>query len=225
MVRSPFFAPIVLTALVLAACSSDAESEPLGEGADNLTCANARAARLSTAARSVEGRKSQHLCYAGVKKHLRAAGIPTASIESSGNGGSAFMFARWAARFPDQLRSMGFEKAAKVDLDELPRGAIIVWPRGMCGYNKVHGHIEIVATDRSNRACSDFCGGIKKGCGTPDVFVPSGCGAAPADASRSAEAPAESAVVAPAEEADVERSGGEPGETDAGANDDVGALP
>jgi hypothetical protein len=72
---------------------------------------------------------------------------------------------------------MGFSPLPKVNLNDLPKGAIIVWPRGMCGYNKTHGHIEIVIDDKSTRACSDFCGSIKKTCGTPDVFVPTGCGA------------------------------------------------
>jgi hypothetical protein len=32
-----------------------------------------------------------------------------------------------------------------------------------------------VIDENSSRACSDFCGRVKKGCGTPDIFVPTGC--------------------------------------------------
>jgi hypothetical protein len=196
LLRSLGFAAAVSAAVVFFACAGSEDDAAPGSNADALTCSAPLAGRLTKAARSVDGRKSQHRCYAYVKQHLRAAGVSTTPVDSEGFGASAFQFAVWAKGHPDELSQMGFSPLAKVDLNELPAGAIIVWPRGMCGYNKTHGHIEIVVDDNSSRACSDFCGSIKKTCGTPDVFVPNGCGpddvtAAAVDASADPAVPAD----------------------------------
>jgi hypothetical protein len=152
-----------------------AASDDLAEtGEDELQCKNASAIKLASVAKKMDGKRSQGYCYRYVKAHLRAAGFSTHDIEAKGYGASAFKFSVWAKANPNELAKMGLKKV-RLELDELPKGAVIAWPRGMCGYNKTHGHIEVVVDDASSRACSDYCGRIKKGCGTPDIYVPSGC--------------------------------------------------
>ena len=165
---------IVGLAVSSVACAAPADLEPQGESGSELTCNAGNATKLASIASRMNGQGSQHLCYRYVKAHLRGAGFPTAALEAAGYGGSAFQFAVWAKKSPSALAKMGLQKVT-VGLNELPKGAVIVWRPGQCGYNKTHGHIEVVVDDKSSRACSDFCGNIKKTCGAPDVFVPSGC--------------------------------------------------
>ena len=51
----------------------------------------------------------------------------------------------------------------------LPEGTIVVWDRGVCGFNGVHGHIEIVVSRNSSdasqtRLCSDGCQTLQTSC-------------------------------------------------------------
>lgn len=51
----------------------------------------------------------------------------------------------------------------------LPEGTIVVWDRGVCGFNSTHGHIEIVVSrDGTNpsqtRLCSDGCQSLQTAC-------------------------------------------------------------
>src|SRR5690349_18503045 len=165
---------MVACALGGIACSAAPDLEAEGSSADELQCNTGNAAKLASIAKRMDGQRSQHLCYRYVKAHLRGAGFPTATLESQGYGGSAFKFAVWAKKFPSALAKMGLKKVT-LGLNELPKGAVIVWRAGQCGYSAQHGHIEVVVDDKSSRACSDFCGNIKKNCGAPDIFVPSGC--------------------------------------------------
>lgn len=140
----------------------------------------AKGARLARQARRREGYRSQSLCYRYVKGHLEATGIPIRNYLDASHELSAYRFTAWAKSSPNELRTIGFSELprAQVDMNNLPIGSIIVWDRGECGYSSAHGHIEVVIS--RDRACSDFCGRIKRGCGTPNVFVPvrqgSSCG-------------------------------------------------
>lgn len=169
---------------MIAACAVPTAGEDRedveGTTSSAVKCAASSAQKLSAAALSVNGKASQHRCYAYVKKHLRAAGMPTSQIDAAGYALSAYMFAVWAKKNPSALSKMGLVEAAGTSLDKLPRGAVIVWARGQCGYSSEHGHIEIVVDDNSSKACSDFCGSIKKTCGAPSIFVPKGCAASSA---------------------------------------------
>jgi hypothetical protein len=163
-------------ALLGAACSStddDPSSDPATTSGEAL-CVASTADRLADIALKMDGKKSQLLCYHFVKAHLRAAGFSTTAVESAGFGRSAFMFAKWADKFPAALATMGLTKVTP-SLNDLPRGAILVWAPGQCGYSKTDGHIEIVADNQSSKACSDFCGHIKKNCGNPEIFMPTAC--------------------------------------------------
>jgi hypothetical protein len=172
-------ASALVLGVLLAACAQPTDdSEPRGQTDSELVCAAANTTKLVSVAKQMDGRSSQHRCYSYVKQHMRAAGMSTAHLESHGYGASAYQFATWAKAYPSELQKMGLQKSS-VDVNNIPKGSVIVWPRGACGYSSDHGHIEIVVDDNSSRACSDFCGRVKKGCGKPDIFVPSGCATGP----------------------------------------------
>lgn len=183
---APLGALGVLSALMLASCAaSPPNDDDLVDRAsadltkEELACEgydSAAAQKLAQTGGAREGRRSQHRCYSFVKQHLNNAGFPVPAAVAPGGryGGSAYMFTTWARQNPDALRRLGF-KEVKLKLGEAPpKGAIIVWGRGECGYSKGHGHIEVVSTDDGSRACSDFCGRVKtaRKCGIPDVFIP-----------------------------------------------------
>jgi hypothetical protein len=147
---------LVLVSVGIAACSTAAEGAATDTSPSDV-CSSTAATRLADIAQKMDGKKSQLLCYHFVKAHLRAAGFSTADVESAGFGRSAFMFATWAKKFPAKLAEMGLSPI-NPSLDQLPRGAILVWGPGQCGFGKTDGHIEIVVDEHSSRACSDFCG-------------------------------------------------------------------
>lgn len=124
----------------------------------------ARGNRIAETALRMNGRASRNLCLfelqnslerAGVKKLPRLPGAVDLDNFLSRQGGG--------------LLAWGFQKQAR-RVDDLPRGSIIAWRPGQCGYHPTYGHIEIVVG--GGRACSDFCGSIKRECGLPNVYVP-----------------------------------------------------
>lgn len=189
-------AGVVATLLVgatLVACAAAPDARDLsvvGEVSADLTPAelacegydSTAAGRMAAAGAKRDGQRSQKRCYSYVKKHLAGAGYDVPADVASGGryAGSAYMFTTWARKNPAALRRLGFAEV-KLKLGEAPpKGAIIVWGRGECGYSKSHGHIEVVIDD-GGRACSDFCGRVKtsRKCGIPDVFIPVRAGSEP----------------------------------------------
>lgn len=141
-----------------------------GGGGGGTSCYDGKlGSKLASVARTVDGDGSQGLCYRYVKNHIEGAGIPIRNYIPDAYEASAYKFAVWAKADPAGLAAAGFAKST-AGLDGLPLGAILVWRAGQCGYSAEHGHIEI--TIGGGRACSDFCGRIKRDCGMPDVFVP-----------------------------------------------------
>jgi hypothetical protein len=199
--KATAFVAITLLLVACAAASDDAPDD-IASSSSALTCSAYDAttgAALAAAAAKRNGQRSQHRCYAYVKKHLAAAGVKLPPEVADGKyGASAYMFATWAKANPNDLAAAGLAKTS-ASLDSLPKGAIVVWPRGDCGYSKVHGHIEVVVDDASSRACSDFCGELRMDCSKPpDVFIPvkkgdggpgAGCDGANGDAGGDARAP------------------------------------
>jgi hypothetical protein len=183
----------------------DDDGEDLGTTASALTCSEydaTRGAAVARAAASRQGHHSQHRCFHYVKQHLARGGVHLPADVASGRyGGNAYQFATWAKNNPNELAAAGLARVPNADLDALPKGAIVVWPRGDCGYSKRSGHIEIVIDEHSSRACSDFCGNLHKNCRVPpDVFIPvrsgsggsgSGCGTSGQDAGSDSRAPSE----------------------------------
>jgi hypothetical protein len=167
---------LVAVGVVAIACAAPTEDAPEAEGStDNaLVCASKSGSKLASVALSVNGHSSGGKCYHYVKQHLRNAGYDIAPVD--GQIG-AYEFGDWANANPSALAKMGFEKITP-PLNKIPKGSVIVWRRGQCGYSAQYGHIEIVVDDNSSRACSDFCGNIKKTCGAPSIFAPKGCGGA-----------------------------------------------
>lgn len=85
--------------------------------------------------------------------------------------GNAIDISEYMAANPGYDAKVGFKRVG-VGPNNIPKGSIIGWRRGQCGYNAKYGHIEISVDNSSTRACSDFCGYIKKSCGSPYVFMP-----------------------------------------------------
>ncbi len=181
----PLGALALLAGFTVVSCgaSEPREGSAVAEVESDLTAAelacegydSAAANRMAAAGAKRDGQRSQKRCYSYVKKHLEGAGYAVPGEVASGGryAGSAYMFTTWARKNPEALRRLGFAEV-KLKLGEAPpKGAIIVWGRGECGYSKSHGHIEVVIDD-GGRACSDFCGRVKtaRKCGTPDVFIP-----------------------------------------------------
>jgi hypothetical protein len=135
----------------------------------------ARGDRLADRALQLwNGRPSRNLCLAGVGDTLESSGVVSPAFPRLP---SAVDFDDWARANPGELARRGFEKQTP-DVNHIPRGSIITWRPGQCGYHAQYGHIEIVADGASTRACSDFCDSIRKNCGAPGIYVPVGSGAA-----------------------------------------------
>ena len=188
---------LLSVATMIAACASTSDTNEEGETtsatAEDLKCASSVSTKLAAAGLKQNGKKSQHRCYAFVKSHMRAAGMSTAPVDAAGDGVGAYQFGVWAKKNPAGLKKMGLVSAPNLSLSSLPKGAILVWARGQCGFSKQYGHIEVVVDDNSTKACSDFCWSFKKTCGKPDIYIPAACGpqATPVSGEDPATAPAE----------------------------------
>lgn len=148
-------------------CAS-APDEETDTSASELTYNGSFGNRIADTARRVDGRGSRNMCLAEVQNSLEAAGVRAFPRLPGAVDLDDFMMRQGAG-----LAAWGFEKQAR-NIDDLPRGSIIAWRPGQCGYHSTYGHIEIVIG--GGRACSDFCGTIKRGCGSPNVYVPVGPG-------------------------------------------------
>lgn len=77
-----------------------------------------------------------------------------------------------AADFVQVEKSNAASKFARLRLNSwacLPVGAIVVWDRGVCGFNATHGHIEVVVSrspvyPSETRLCSDGCQTLQTSC-------------------------------------------------------------
>jgi hypothetical protein len=155
---------------VLVGCSVDASEEDVASSEEALSSYDpGRGNRIANRASALwNGRGSRGLCLAGVNDTLETCGAVSPAFPRLP---SAVAFDDWAKRSPGELARRGFEKQ-NIDINRIPRGSIIAWRPGQCGYHSQYGHIEIVVDDGSSRACSDYCGSIKKSCGAPAIYVP-----------------------------------------------------
>lgn len=163
-----------LVACCLVACSSEDGGSAVSASESALSSYSA-ARGQALAARALalwSGHPSRNLCLAGVGDTLETSGVVSPAFPRLP---SAVDFDDWARSHPSELARRGFEKQTP-GVDAIPRGSIITWRPGQCGYHSLYGHIEIVVDEASSRACSDYCGTIKKNCGAPGVYVPVGGG-------------------------------------------------
>lgn len=111
-------------------------------------------------------------CYQYVWQAIKR--VQGGRIEECGAGvESAYMFAEWANVNPSQLmRLFEYKRADHLGYNQwnAPAGSLLVWDPGQCGYNPVHGHIEIIT--EPGYACSDFCAPVAS-CSRPYIYVPS----------------------------------------------------
>lgn len=127
--------------------------------------------RLASLALRRDGYGAGGRCYEHVYYAIRDANITTQAVLDQydvGYGG-AWDFARLGESNPAAMARVGFVKSS-VSPSQAPRGSVLVWRPGQCGYSSEYGHIEIAVG--GGRACSDFCGPIATGCGAPLVYVP-----------------------------------------------------
>jgi hypothetical protein len=99
-------------------------------------------------------------CYAAVKDSLDT--ILPSGWRKDVAPASAYQFASSINRNPklfDKLKLRKIDPSTVHD-KELPVGAIIVYGRGMCGFSREYGHIEIVVATKPAQACSDGCESI-----------------------------------------------------------------
>jgi hypothetical protein len=161
-----------LVTFVLVGCAVEPSEEDVSISEEALSSYDpARGNRIADRAFALwNGRGSRNLCLAGVNDTLETCGVVSPAFPRLP---SAVAFDDWARRSPGELARRGFEKQ-NLDIDRIPRGSIITWRPGQCGYHRQYGHVEIVVDDASSRACSDFCGSIRKSCGAPGIYVPVG---------------------------------------------------
>ena len=128
-----------------------------------------RGNKLASTALRVDGDPSGGWCAREVSDSVEASGIiPSGKTWYRNN---AIDISEYMVNNPGYTSGVGFQRI-NVGANDIPKGSIIGWRRGQCGYNSKYGHIEIAVDSTSSRACSDFCGSIKKTCGAPYVFMP-----------------------------------------------------
>lgn len=130
-----------------------------------------RGAQIANRAVSLwNGRYSRGLCLSGVDDTAESSGI-FPGVGWVPRQPSAVAWQNFVNGNPDVLAKRGYVRQDR-DMNDLPKGTILGWRAGQCGYHSQYGHIEIVVDDNSSRACSDYCGTIYKTCGKPYIYVP-----------------------------------------------------
>jgi hypothetical protein len=117
------------------------------------------------------GHSSRGMCLAGVDDTAESASALPPGVSWIPRKPSAVAWQNYVNANPAELRKRGYERQQR-SVNDLPKGSIIGWRAGQCGYHAQYGHIEVVVDDNSSRACSDYCGSVKKNCGDPYVYVP-----------------------------------------------------
>jgi hypothetical protein len=128
-----------------------------------------RGSKLAAKALRVDGDPAGGWCAREVSDSVIASGILPGGVTWYRN--NAIDISEYMASSPSYCSKVGFRRIS-VGPSSIPKGSIIGWRRGQCGYNSKYGHIEISVDSTSTRACSDYCGSIKKTCGSPYVFMP-----------------------------------------------------
>jgi hypothetical protein len=133
------------------------------------TYSASRGATLARTALRRDGYRAAGWCALETSNSVERSGILPRGVTWYRN--NAIDMAEYFNANPGYLSRVGF-KRGDTSPSSIPKGSIVAWRRGQCGYNSTYGHIEIAVDDSSTRACSDFCGSIKKTCGNPYVYYP-----------------------------------------------------
>ncbi len=140
-----------------------------GGGAAPGSYSASRGATLARTALRRDGYSAGGWCALQVSNSVEQSGIVPRGVSWYRN--NAIDMAEHFNANPGYLARAGFRRG-DTSPSSIPRGSIIAWRRGQCGYNRTYGHIEISVDTSSSRACSDFCGSIRKTCGNPYVYYP-----------------------------------------------------
>lgn len=140
-----------------------------GGGAGPASYSASRGATLARTALRRDGYRAAGWCALETSNSVERSGILPRGVTWYRN--NAIDMAEHFNANPGYLSRVGF-KRGDTSPSSIPKGSIIAWRRGQCGYHSTYGHIEIGVDDSSSRACSDFCGSIKKTCGNPYVYYP-----------------------------------------------------
>lgn len=140
-----------------------------GGGGNPGGYSSARGNKLASTALRVDGHAAGGWCALETSNSVEKSGIIPNGVTWYRN--NAIDISEYMAASPSYDAKVGFQRVS-VSASDVPKGSIIGWRRGQCGYNAKYGHIEISVDSTSSRACSDFCGSIKKTCGAPYVFMP-----------------------------------------------------
>jgi uncharacterized protein YraI len=128
-----------------------------------------RGATLARTALRRDGYPAGGYCALQVSNSVEQSGIIPRGVTWYRN--NAIDIGEYMNANPSYGARVGF-KRGDTSPSSIRKGSIIVWRRGQCGYHSTYGHIEIAVDDSSSRACSDFCGSIRKTCGNPYVYYP-----------------------------------------------------
>jgi hypothetical protein len=124
------------------------------------------ARRLAVIAHQYNAGGFRKLCYAYSSWHLQIAGVISAGkwTELGIPTESAADFAGWAERHPKTLdETLRLRRIPTPERGSaMPVGSLVVFERGLCGYNRRHGHIGIVTTP--GMICSDGCEAFRERC-------------------------------------------------------------
>lgn len=142
--------------------ASNSNSNANTSGEYNATRGN----RLAQTAIRVNGRPSGGACALELSNSVERSGVVPSGRWRRNH---AWALCNGMKNDSSYQRSVGF-KVKDMPTRSAPKGAIIGWRPGMCGYNRTYGHIEAIANDR-NLACSDFCGAVKT-CTAGAIFIP-----------------------------------------------------
>jgi len=128
-----------------------------------------RGATLARTALRRDGYPARGWCALETSNSVERSGIVPRGVSWYRN--NAIDMAEHFNANPGYLTRVGF-KRGDTSPYSVKKGSIVAWRRGQCGYHGTYGHIEIAVDDSSSRACSDFCGSIRKTCGNPYVYYP-----------------------------------------------------
>lgn len=126
-----------------------------------------RGNKLAATAIRVNGQPSRGACALEMSNSVeRSRVVPSGKWRRN----HAWLLANGMKNDSSYQRQVGFKSQSGMTTRQAPKGSIIGWRPGQCGYNRTYGHIEIISND-SGKACSDFCGQVKT-CEAGAIFIP-----------------------------------------------------